>query len=317
MESLSFRFLDSCHFDEVASLFSLVFSKQVKSSDFGWKYRKELFGRCYGVQAVDGNGKAIAHVAAVPAEGIFSGTPMLFFQFVDAMVHPEWRGRNTLTQMIHLLLGFIKSHHCVFFPYVFPGPVSSKIGQKYRWLKLIKPVEDVVVAVSSKAWLPSKMSFISFERFKDIPSIVDSLWMRFLNTYPILLKRDGQFIFWRYKSHPWFSYEFYLVKRLWKPIGWIVVESTANKPPRIVDYLLPPLLVNTVLRRFLVELNLTEVILWVPDVLKHTGFNEKLGVFHSTPIELCLVTDGSLNYLPPPEILATTFFYTMGDIDIY
>jgi hypothetical protein len=317
MKTLSFRFLDSCHFDEVASLFSCVFSKQVKGSDFDWKYRKELFGRCYGVQGVDENGKAVAHVAAVPAEGIFSGQPMPFFQFVDAMVHPEWRGRNTLTQTIHLLLEFIKNHHSVFFPYVFPGPVSSKIGQKYGWLKLIKPVEDVVVTVSSRGWLADKMSFISFERFNDIPSVVDSLWMKFANVYPISLKRDSQFLFWRYKSHPWFSYEFYLVKRLWKPIGWIVVESTANKPPRIVDYLLPPLVVNTVLQSFLRELSLTEVILWVPDVLRHTGFNEKFAVFRSTPIDLCLVTDGRLDYLPPAEILSATFFYTMGDIDIY
>ncbi|MEJ5301289.1 MAG: GNAT family N-acetyltransferase [Thermodesulforhabdaceae bacterium] len=318
MESLSFRFLDSSHFHDVASLFSLVFSKHVRSSDFDWKYRQDLFGRCYGVQAVTETGQVVAHVAAVPAEGVFSGQSMPLFQFVDAMVHPEWRGRNTLTHMIHLLLGLIKSYHPCFFPYVFPGPVSSRIGQKYGWLKLIKSVEDVVITPCSKGWFASKLSFISFERFKNIPSVVNSLWIKLQRAYPILVKRNEQFLSWRYVHHPWFSYEFYLVKRFWKPIGWIIVESAANNPPRIVDYLLPPLEARAIFENFLRELSFSEAIVWLPEVLKQQMiFNPKAVIFRPTPIDLCMVTNEGLDWLPPAEILSATFFYNMGDIDIY
>lgn len=316
-ESFSFCFLEDSDFGATASLFSEVFLKSAKASDFEWKYRKDLFGRLYGVQVKDIDERVVAHVAAVPLEGMYSGERMLFFQFVDAMVHPLWRGRNTLTVMIHTLLDFIRSHHSVFFPYVFPGPVSSKIGQKNGWLRLIKPIEDVIITWSRKYGFFGRLGFISFERFdpESSPDIIDSIWEKNSRFFPVLIARDSAFLKWRYLSHPWFSYDFFLVKRLWKPVGWIVLERQTSNPPRIVDYFVPPYLMGKVFRCFLAEIESDRAILWVSDFLRKVMFIP--AEFCRTPIDLALIFGDFISYLPPAEILSHCFFYTMGDIDIY
>lgn len=317
MGELNFRPLDNSRFESTAELFNEVFSKSAEASDFAWKYREELFGRLYGIQAEDEDRQVMAHVAAVPLEGIFAGEKMPFFQFVDAMVHPSWRGRNTLTAMIHSLLAFIRAHHPVFFPYVFPGPVSSKIGEKHGWLKRLRSVEDVVVNRPERIRPAEKLQFISFDAVDPLSfiSVADAIWEKLSRLYPILIKRDGNFLRWRYVSHPWFSYDFYVVKRLWKPVGWIVVESRHNNPVRIVDYLVPPFVMEAVIRRFLHELNLDKAIVWIPDVLRLSGVTT--GEAHPTPIDISLVTDGLSPYIPSAETVRHCFFYTMGDIDIY
>jgi hypothetical protein len=108
------------------------------------------------------------------------------------------------------------------------------------------------------------------------------------------------------------------VKRFWKPLGWIIVESNHNNPPRIVDYMLPPFMIEPVMRRFLHEMKLNKAVLWIPDVLRlSVTSGTRFGEAQPTPIDFSIVTDGLSCYLPPPEILRYCFFYTMGDIDIY
>ncbi|MCX7823184.1 MAG: GNAT family N-acetyltransferase [Syntrophobacterales bacterium] len=314
----SFRFLDSSRFEATASLFNEVFSKSAKPSDFEWKYREGLFGRLYGVQVEDERNNVISHVAAIPLEGFFAGERIPFFQFVDAMVHPSWRGQNILTAMIHMLLRFICNHHPVFFPYVFPGPVSSKIGQKYGWLGLLGSIEDVSIGRLDQRAFPRWLRLISFEKLSPNFSedVMDSLWARSRKYYPVLITRDSTFLKWRYLSHPWFSYDFYLVKRLWKPIGWIILETRDSSPPRIVDYLLPPFSMREVFSCFLRELAIHEAILWVPGFLRKEFLDLKRA-YYPTPIDLAIVVNDSVPFLPPLEILSSCFFYTMGDIDIY
>lgn len=315
---LSLGFIDSSSFEATASLFNEVFSKESKASDFEWKYRKDLFGRLYGVQAKDREGKVVAHVATVPLEGMFGGDKIPFFQFVDAMVHPLWRGRNTLTTMIHTLLKLIRDHHSAFFPYVFPGPISSMIGQRYGWLRILKKsVEDIVISRPRKVNFTRRMRFISFEKFnpKCSTDVVDSLWRSLYGYFPICIIRDSSFLIWRYVSHPWFSYDFYIVKRLWKPVGWIVLETNHSSPPRIIDYLMSPFVMNEVFSCFFSELKTEEVTVWIPDFLKRFIFN--LGELHPTPIDLALVVDDFTSSLALSETVSACFFYNMGDIDIY
>ncbi len=301
-----FRPLEVGHLKETADLFSKVFGKSYKEDYFFWKYRFNLFGRLYGVQAVNEKGEAVGHVAAIPLKGHWYGKETVFFQFVDAMVHEEHRGKNTLTRMIEVLFDFIKEHHQEFFPYVYPGPVSFKIGTKYGWLTHLESVKDVIIKPRRRSF-----TFLKLEEPTQELGIITKIWTSLKNYYPIALMRDEEFLKWRYLSHPIFSYKLYVVKKFWKPIGFVVCSFNQEGMPRIIDYLLPPESYKEVLEHISFLFG-KPMVAWISSCF----LRENLEVL-STPIELCLVNYGLLSNLPPLDAIKKDFFYTMADIDIY
>ncbi|SFM94409.1 GNAT family N-acetyltransferase [Thermodesulforhabdus norvegica] len=299
------------HLVQVSSLFKQVFFKDFSPEVFLWKYRMKEYGRIFAVCAWDfDKNELVGHVASIPLAGWKEGREIVFFQFVDAMVHEKARGRNLLTRMIHRLLEEIEHSQDAFIPYVFPGPVSSIIGQKHGWLHVVSEIEDLC---------PQRATGLSFLRrlpvrfIKDEPEkrTCNRLWDEVGKHFSCLLKRDWEFVNWRYLNNPVERYDFFYVEIFGRLRGWFVTGIYPDGR-RLVDYLVPPGWIKPFFLKICDAFG--DVKCWIPHCLRQYVRGISFAGT-ATPLTLAAITTASPFDLV--SLLKKSLFFTMADIDIY
>lgn len=299
------------HFVAVSALFNRIFCKDFSPQVFFWKYRMEEYGRIFAVCTWDFERlELVGHVAAIPLSGWKDGRETIFFQFVDAMVHERARGRNLLTKMIYKLLENIKGSYDNFIPYVFPGPVSGAIGQKYGWLHRVTEIKDFRPLGASRLSLFRTFA-VRFVKGEPEKKRCNDLWERTGKDFPCAVKRDWKFISWRYLKNPVENYDFFYVEIFGRPVGWFVMGSYQDGI-RLVDYLIPIRWIEL----FFMKLGdvFENIRFWIPPFLE--GHLRRIEyTCDPTPLTLAVVTRDRHRDLVP--VLRKGLFFTMADIDIY
>jgi|GEM_PF-1361158 len=298
------------YYAQVANLFRKVFYRNYTSDYFKWKYRESFREQIFAIGAVEtATNTLVGHVAAVPLRGKLYDKDCTFFQFVDAMVDPHWRGHNLLTRMIHLLVKLIKATTQNSFCYVFPGPISLEIGKKYKWLYPVDAVQDISFRAPSVLPRLTK-PVIQFEENRLTVDTHEKLFRQILIDYPCCIQRDWTFFKWRFFEHPANKYNYYLVKLMGKPIGWSVFMKVQHEL-RLIDYWI----FKKFLPLFFTALcNYNGVTVWIPKHIR-IAIKHLRPRYKDTPITACLIGDEKI--WANPTSIRDDLFYTMADIDIY
>ncbi len=297
---------------QVASLFELVFKQRLSPDIFLWKYRVGEKGNFFGIHGLNSDGELISHVAAIPLEGICYGEPMLFFQFVDAMVHPDYRGHNLLTEMIHKLYRQITEAcgHRAFFCYVFPGPVSSVIGQKHGWLHPIEVIRDWKLREDFSCWWLRKVYRIESHRNgKEALTFVEKAG-RISTSCDFCVVRSKDFLEWRFLKNPCVQYEYHLLYKFSSLVGWFITLKS-GETIRIVDYCFSYSHLLECIR--VLSHYYSGSIWWIPKRL--AGAVKNLFEKEETPIDLAWI--GMERQPAFGSMLEKILHYTMADVDIY
>jgi GNAT superfamily N-acetyltransferase len=289
-------------------LFETVFGHTVSPAMWYWKYVPKWTNRhyCY-VGRVDD--KVIGYFGAVPLRGTIDGVETPFFQLADFMVHPDYRLKYDYFGLgSDRILKDIQESHKDHLVYGFSG------HRAFRFLERAKLAGFIGKAQTRYKRLDAVPETRQFE-FVELPwksDEIDAAWEKHRDYIKAGLIRDGDYLRWRYGTHPVNNYRLIGVCRDGEAIGWVVIgadkpgDRDRAKEIPIVDMLLPQQAAADVAAELAGYLE-NSVMCWIVDRLAE-GFDEKKDSgTHCYHFVKESVRD--------TEFLRDNLYYTMGDVD--
>lgn len=285
-----------------------VFGRAVTPAAWYWKNMPKWTQRhyCY-VGRVEG--KVIGYFGAVPLRGWLEGEEVAFFQLADFMVHPKFRLKYDYFNIgCVTILKDIKESHDRHLVYGFSGHAAFRYLVKR---KIGGFVEKAQTRYKRLVDVPRSTRF-EFVDWKWNAPQLDALWETSKVNIRAGLIRDGDYLTWRYGTHPINNYRLLGVRERGEDLGFIVmgndrpgVRDRAEEIP-IVDALLPDGMAADIVQEFtgFVE---NDVMIWLPDH-RSAGFTEQVDsgthCYH-------FLKDSAAS----TDFLRDHLYYTMGDVD--
>jgi hypothetical protein len=317
--------------DETAilDLFARSFHEQRSLEHWRWKYEDDPYGAERISVAFDDAGALVAHYAGYPVRFQIDGAGTTAHQIGDTMTEPSIRhiGRGPTSILGRTALRFYENF-C-------DGQVAFNFGfnvaniQKFsmRFLRSTR-VEDVAYRRRDLRTDPMPRLTrieryargVTLELVTETSSEWDDLFARVESSYGFLIRRDAQYVKWRYLSRPDVKYVV-VAMRKWRHLaGWLVFRLRDNRMS-IGDLLIDPdhAGVLDVALRHLARLYPAEAIdMWCPP---RPGWMHEL----LTSMRLNLTRepqDLGVMCVPfvdadAPSRMAAALYYTMGDGDLF
>lgn len=309
--SLTIRIYEKGDEYGIVRLFKDIFGREMSLAEWQWKY---VIGkpRVYASLAVNGHGAVIAHYGGMPQHMVHNGKEMYGMAIGDVMVHPSYRGTK-LFKKIAELLPVVSAQDGFTLGYGFPNERAMRLPEI---LGVYEKVEDAWESVKEVKCINNPVRFI----YKLFPlnfddERIDALWDSLKKRIKLAVIRNRNYLKWRYKEHPFFTYELWGIKKRWqqKLTGFVVLRRDGENL-LLIDFLCP-------LQQFAALFQKTEnyavvsgcknLRLWHPEYL-----NERLKQlgFTVSKSATCIPRTTHPAWLKKDEIKGQ-FFYTMGDTD--
>jgi len=312
--------------DKVIKLWEAAFMAKMDRKIWRWKYHNNPFGRQIMLCLTD-DGFPVAMYAGIPFSGNWDGLDIKMSVVIDSMSHPEYRqarsGRKGLfIQTAEHFLDIYGGSHASIFLYGFPGKRAYRLGKLFLHYRMVAEGGGYLVANLRKLkgrFLPILGSVNSLSTETED---FDQLWKAASPYYPFSVKRNKQFIQWRFFEHPFHKYIMYTYKK-WngKMLAYVVVSVKDNIATIVDVFALPS---KTALRALFLKMSkklLSEGILtiqvWLPkrhfitDYLIQLGFEEKEEPLGIIPGGRSFEKKLDINFA------MKNIFYTMGDGDLF
>ena len=215
--------------------FREVFKAQRSIEHWHWKFRNNPYGAYKIAQAASRSGDLAGHYSGYPVPFYAScgnGKFFLSFQIGDIMTLPGFRrlglGRTSvlgrITEYFHYK--FCVDH--IPFLYGFVGGSHRKFGERFLGYQYMSEIPfhvlDIQDAMPTRAteWIKRKFCGIRVEAVHDIGPEFDVFFQRASGSYGMLVKRDAQYLKWRYGDCPDNVHRIFALKRFGKLMGWCV-----------------------------------------------------------------------------------------------
>ncbi len=296
----------------IVKLFKEVFGREMTLDEWRWKYTGRGNNKVYSSVAVNESGEVIAHYGGMPHRMVFNGREIKGIAIGDVMVNPKYRALNIFKKVCALLPeetakeGFILG-------YGFPNERAMRLPEI---LGLYERVEDVWESVKEVRFVNSPVRFIykmSPLHFDD--RRIDSLWDSQKRRIKLAVIRDSNYLKWRYKEHPLFTYELWGIKKRWQQkLTGIVILRRQGEELLLIDFLCPLRQLAALLQKtenYAVVSGCKNLKLWHPEYLNERL--KRLG-FTVSRSATCIPRTTHPSWLKKDEIKGF-FFYTMGDTD--
>ncbi len=298
---------------KIVSLFREVFGKEKTLAHWNWEFRENPNGSrimlCFSEE-----GDLVAQCASIPVKAYLLGEEIEISQVVDCMSSRKFRGIFVKKKGLYVLTISRFFHEYAgpgrdLYLYGFPGERHYRLGVK---LLGFVPSPRVLFFVSTVE--TGGRSF--FHSLDSIPTeaflgLFVGMNKRMREIFPFLVKKDGEYLEWRYVRCPFRRYTFLALKNILGKIKSVFVVSDRGE---LVDY---------AFHRY-EDLKLGLSILkkvgklssWVPESshIKYAFLDagwvvqkEPFGVIPSG-ISFCSISTQWMN---------SNFFYTMGDCDLF
>ncbi|WP_165967173.1 GNAT family N-acetyltransferase [Jeotgalibacillus sp. S-D1] len=245
---------------KINELFFRVFQTKRSIEEWNWKFSNSLKHRPL-ITVYEEDDEIVGHAAALVFEGEIGGKRALFAERIDVMVHPAHRGKGVYQKVIQHLMEQCQKNG-INFVYGYPAPKAKELFIRYmdgreityvpRLMKFLSPGKLVM----GRFVFFKKISFLFtwidrlLKKSKKIPADLtvervsradakfDLLWDRAGKDYDVLLKRDADYLNWRYFEHPTRKYEVYLVSTDKKIIGYFVIrKETQQKNSQSINFI--------------------------------------------------------------------------------
>ena len=335
--------------DPINTLFTNVFQKQRSLEHWDWKYKNNLLRKTI-VTVAEEDKEIAGHVALVPYQAKWFDTEILFGARTDTMVSPKHRGKGLYRLLNEEMIASAQQNN-IDYLFGYPAPKAKILFEKYtgadevgfipRLMKInrvssliinrlpfLKAFHSLLKGVDiffrSKAYqLPEGYSLKKIEKANHS---FNSLWERGKSEYNILLKRDADFINWRFLEHPDFTYQVLGLFKADHLVGYVVTRveektygSGAIKNGYIVDLFAEPAeeIWEILLKSAITQLQEADLIqTWA---LEHTPsykiLTRKLKFKHKdAPMPL---VGKKLNERLSEQVTLSDWYITPGDVDSF
>ena len=319
----------------ILPLFREIFNNPRTLDHWHWKYRDNPYGRYLITAAFSESGELAAHFAGYPVQFYSASThaDIQSIQGGDTMTNPAFRssGRGP-TSVLSRIANCFYDKFCngvVPFIYGFNTGTIRKFGERFLQYEYLPPVAYHVQ--EAKAVSPGLFGRISLllkgVRVKEVLVAgreFDRFFHKVSRHYGFLVKRDGQYLRWRYLGCPDRVHRLVAVSRWDRMTGWAVF-SIQGETLFWGDALCDPdnaqdmaVLLNHVVESVQRESPVTRIAAWfspVPEwwhtVLKNLGFRIIDEPNSMAPCFKFFSQQFSIDYF------RKHLYYTMGDSDLF
>lgn len=218
----------------VSDLFEKVFDQPFSPEMWSWKYGPGR-GHAIGLWEKD---SLIAHYGGIPRLLSVAGTNIMASQSCDAMVAPHVRGSFVRKGPFFQVCATYVEH---FVGYGTNQPLAFGFANErsFRLPRKLGVYTDPVTKIREYSWgaLESKSKMwtirpIDISSLRDA-SLINALWQQMdSELQPLVVGvRDSAYLCGRYKNHPQYTYEMYLVYQRWlrKPLAVVIVKKEGQR----------------------------------------------------------------------------------------
>lgn len=319
---------------EILPMFNKVFKVNRTLEHWRWKFRDNPYGSFKISTAFTEGSSLVAHYAGYPVpfySAVNGVNNFLSYQIGDTMTSPGVRniglGKTGLLARTadHFYAKFCEDY--VPFIYGFNTGHIKKLGMRYLGYSYIDPVAFWSKEVSKTSFIrPSLMNRIFGGYSVEEVSSVSEEWGLFFekvcNDYGFLVRRDEQYLTWRYLDCPDKVHRIFAVRKRGRLVGWSVFSAREKKIiwgdalfdrrfPEAPRYLLCRLFTDEFSGSGSIEGWFSRHPDWWGRQLESLGF--QIGPEPNNLVP-CFVIFGDPSII---ETLRNYFYYTIGDSDLF
>lgn len=312
----------------VLALWRKAFGHEIPCAIWDWKFRTNPFGRQI-MLCLHEDTTPVVMFAGLPYPATCNKKNVFVTHAVDNMSHPSFRGaisgrKGLFVQTAELFLQSYAGPDRSVFVYGFPGQRHYRLG---------KIMLNYTQLPGGIAYLEADVKDL-FRRFqvfsgrirqvKPEHPIFDQLIHSLASTYPFVVRRDAQFMQWRFGLHPVHRYELWTAYTFvgQRPKGYAVVKTEDNQAV-VVDVMLEgdQKTIHAFwsrLARRLAEQGIQKLKTWLPGghfmvrMLQGCGFVLRTEPIGFVPAAVERTFDPKLDF----SWAAKNMYYTMADGDL-
>lgn len=220
--------------ETILPTFKKVFNVERSMAHWYWKFRDNPFGAYKIAQAVSKDGVLAGHYSGYPvpfyaASG--KGEPFMSFQIGDIMTLPGFRRVGLgKTSVLGRITDYFHHKFCVDyipFLYGFVAGNHRKFGERFLGYRYMSEIPCHILDVNHPVfkfvpWIKRLIRGIRVAEVHDVGPAFDILFQKAAGDYGLLVKRDAEYLRWRYLDCPDKDYRIFTLKRFGKPVGWCV-----------------------------------------------------------------------------------------------
>ncbi|HEX2832924.1 MAG TPA: GNAT family N-acetyltransferase [Thermoanaerobaculia bacterium] len=194
---------------------------------FDWKYRRNPFGNRRISLTFDDEGRLVGHYSGYPVPFHAFGKTVFAHQIGDTMTEVAVRhvGRGPTSILGRTALDFY-ARFCeekIAFNFGFNVANIQKFSLRFLRSDRVEPVtyrvrEPLPPLKRSDRWLRG----YQFELVRATTGEWDELFARVSSAYRLLLRRDAEYVRWRYLQCPDVQYQVVAIRKWRQLVGWIV-----------------------------------------------------------------------------------------------
>lgn len=233
------RFLTRAYRDgdeaAILDLFNRSFPHSPRSVEhFDWKYRLDPYGSRRISLTFDADNRVVGHYSGYSVPFRYDQKDVLAHQIGDTMTEPSIRhiGRGPTSILgrtaLHFYANFCEGQ--AGFNYGFNVANIQKFSLRFLRSDRVEPVTYRVRAplppiARSERWLRG----YQLEEVRETTPEWDDLFARCAGAYRFLIRRDAQYVRWRYLQCPDIRYFVVAIRKWRRLVGWIVFRIRENR----------------------------------------------------------------------------------------
>lgn len=314
--------------DETAilALFARSFHAPRSIEHFRWKYLHNPFGSAHISLTFDSDGKLVGHYAGYPVPFMESGRAVVAHQIGDTMTDPSVRhiGRGPTSILgqtaLHFYAQFCEGN--IAFNYGFNVSNIQRFSLRFLRSDRVEPVTywSRAMPIPPIGRLSRFTRGYQLELVGDVTSEFDQFFERAAPSYRFLIRRDAQYLRWRYLEFPELGAFIVAIRKWRRLVGWSVFRV---RDKRLVwgDALFDPACIDAagvLIRHVAPAYPVDQVDAWFPprppwfaQALQRLGF-----------VQAAEPQDLSLMCVPfalsdATDRMRDALYYTMGDSDLF
>ncbi len=225
--------------DHILPMFQEVFGTDRTMAHWKWKYSRNPFGNHRIALAVTEDGDIAAHFCGygVPFySSLEKKKEIISLQGADTMTHPRFRqmGLGT-TAVLTRVATYFFNKFCVDrmpFMYGYNTGHIKKFGERFLGYRYLSPIPyhvlDVEAARPGRVLLgrfSRRLPGITVRRVRQMEPGFNRLFLRACGDYGFLVKKDADYLKWRYLDCPDGAHQFFAVRCFGRLVGWSVFKT--------------------------------------------------------------------------------------------
>ena len=310
----------------ILELFARAFPHAPRSrAHFEWKYRRNPYGNERISLTFEDASRLVGHYSGYPVPFYAFGREVLAHQIGDTMtdVSVRYVGRGPTSILGRTALDFY-ARFCedrIAFNYGFNVANIQKFSLRFLRSDRVEPVTYRVAPPPSPMKRVSRMMRgYQLELVRETTAEWDELFARAANAYRFLVRRDAQYVRWRYLQCPDVEYAVVAIRKWRRLVGWIVFRI---RDDRFLwgDALFDPAhgdAAEVVLRHVVPQYRVRQIEAWFPprprwfdEMLTNLGFETR-----PEPQDLSVMCV-PFTWTDVVEHMRENLHYSWGDSDLF